>query len=139
MTAVSAGEIEGETFENFDDGRISPVPSPVHLRSRTPSKDPITDASRKQQSSQKSFTKNSVSAAKKKTPASRELKGSLGNMPSLQKSPLPDRRHSIINSSQQTSSSRSRMITPKPKESGKKVVSVTKSKRMPTESQQHSS
>lgn len=136
---VSAEETAGETFENFTDSGISPIASPVHLHTPSPAKDLIKDGSH-QQSSKKALTKglDSSSTKKKKTPESRELRGVLENMPSLRKSPLSARRRNVPDGAQQSSSSRSQMITPKTKESRKETETVEKPKqKLSIKSQPH--
>lgn len=116
-----------ETFENFDDGRISPAASPVHLRTPSPSKDPIASESHLQQ---KSVARGSSG---KRAPGSRELRGILENMPSLRNSPLSARRHIVSSSTSQSTSSHSRTMELKGKESGKKTSTVEKQqKKLPS-------
>lgn len=115
-----------ETFENFDDGRISPAASPVHLRTPSPSKDPIASGSHQQQ---KSVARGSSG---NRAPGSRELRGILENMPSLRNSPLPARRHIVSSYSSQSTSSHSRTMELKGKESGKKTSTVEKQQKKPS-------
>ena len=123
------------TAETFDDGNISPAASPVHLHTPSPSKDPISSESQQQAVAEGSNS----SSGKKSASGSRELRGILENMPSLRNSPLPAHRR-IASCSTQSTSSHSRTIKPKNKESGKKADTAEKQEqKLPTENQLHAS
>ena len=106
----------GETLENSDDGRDPSVVSSVPLSIPSPpAKDQVIDGS-DPHSSENSLAESSDNSSVKKTPGSRELRGILQNMPSLQNSPISAHRRVSRDSSRQTSHTRPRkMITPKDK------------------------
>ena len=108
-----------ETFENFDNDRISPAASSVHLHTPSPSKGPLSSGSYQQHSNQKSVAGDS--SDKKSASGLRELRGILENMPSLRNSPLPARRRIVSSYSSQPTSSHSRTIELKNNESRKKA------------------
>ena len=132
--AVSA---TGEHFDNFD-GRISPVASPTRLPTPSSPRDLASNESYRESGHKSPAKGPDTSSINKKTPASRELRGILENMPSLRTSPIPAHRRRTFDpsSSQQTSSSRK--ITPKSKESTKKTdkIEQPKQKLLSTKNQQ---
>jgi len=130
---VSAAE---EHFENFD-GRISPDALTAHLPNPSLPRDPVSREF-PQGSGYKSPAKSpDTSSVKKETPASRELRGILENVPSLRNSPIPAHRLRTPSSLQEASSSRE--INPKSKESTKKTdkkIKQSQQKSLSTKSQQ---